>query len=205
MSPIVVDKQAKQQDILAAALKVFARRGIKNVKMAEIAREAGIGKGTIYEYFRSKEEVLHAAFRHFLEAVEAEIGRRLEARQDPEQELRAFIQGSFAAAQAHDELPGLIFDIWAECIREREEDPGFDLRGMYEHYRRSLVDILERGIAQGQFRPVDPLAAAAILIAALDGLLLQWLMDRTLFDLDQMAETLADTLLQGIRQETEEL
>ncbi|RMF59539.1 MAG: TetR/AcrR family transcriptional regulator, partial [Calditrichaeota bacterium] len=49
MSPKVVDKTAKRQEILDAALRVFARKGFKNTKMIDIAEEARIGKGTIYE------------------------------------------------------------------------------------------------------------------------------------------------------------
>ena len=67
MAPIIVDKELKKQDILVAALKVFARQGIAKTKMIDIAIEAGIGKGTIYEYFRSKEEVIRESFQAFLQ------------------------------------------------------------------------------------------------------------------------------------------
>ena len=55
--PKIVDKEAKKLDIVHAALKEFARRGVANTKMADIATAAGIGKGTIYEYFKDKNEM----------------------------------------------------------------------------------------------------------------------------------------------------
>ena len=198
MSPTVVDKGAKRLGILAAALDVFACKGIKNTKMVDVAAAAGIGKGTIYEYFRSKEEVLAGAFKHFVEMMEAETVHRTESLRGPEEKLRAFVQGAFDAAGANPEMVRLVFDIWAEGMR-RGAAEGFDLRGTYQGYRRALVDMLEQGISEGRFRQMDSLASAAILIGSMDGLLLQWIMDRTLFDLGKMGPVLADTFLEGIR------
>ena len=69
MSPKSVDKEAKKRQILEAAIAVFARKGVGNTRIAEIAAEAGTGKGTIYEYFRSKEQLFQEAFGHFLQQV----------------------------------------------------------------------------------------------------------------------------------------
>ena len=60
--PKIVDKAAKKNEILLAAMRLFAEKGVVNSKMADIAIAAGIGKGTIYEYFRSKEEIFGEAF-----------------------------------------------------------------------------------------------------------------------------------------------
>ena len=63
MSPKIIDKEAKKAEILQAAMQVFSRKGVAKTRMADIAVAAGIGKGTIYEYFRSKEEIFAAAFQ----------------------------------------------------------------------------------------------------------------------------------------------
>ncbi|MDP6593244.1 MAG: helix-turn-helix domain-containing protein, partial [Candidatus Marinimicrobia bacterium] len=52
--------QNKRTQIIQAAIKVFARKGLERGKIADVAKEAGIGKGTVYEYFRSKEEIFSA-------------------------------------------------------------------------------------------------------------------------------------------------
>ena len=70
MSPKIVDKELKKMEILHAAIKVFASKGIPNTKMIDIAREAGIGKGTIYEYFRSKKEIIQETFQAFLQELD---------------------------------------------------------------------------------------------------------------------------------------
>jgi AcrR family transcriptional regulator len=68
MAPIVVDKAKKKTDILNAAIEVFATKGVANAKMNDIAIAANIGKGTIYEYFSSKEDIFSTAFHVFLNA-----------------------------------------------------------------------------------------------------------------------------------------
>ena len=195
MSPLVIDKNAKKQEILNAALSAFAQNGVKNTKMADIAKVAGIGKGTIYEYFRSKDAVLAGAFEFFLEKIGGESEAFAHNVPDPEAQLCAFIQGAFDAATRNAELMKLMFDIWAESIREGTE---LDIKGMYERYRAVIRTILEAGIASKQFRPVDSQLTAATLIAAMDGLMLQWVMDEAAFDLQGMSLNLTDTFLHGI-------
>ena len=58
MSPKIVDKEVKKKEILESAIKVFARNGIANTKVIDIAIEADTSKGNIYTYFESKEEII---------------------------------------------------------------------------------------------------------------------------------------------------
>src|SRR5438105_2208741 len=67
----------KREAILQAAVKVFARRGYFNAKVADIAREAGIADGTVYLYFKSKDEVLHSVFNRAMEEFISEGEREL--------------------------------------------------------------------------------------------------------------------------------
>ncbi len=59
--PIIVDKNKKRREILQAAMKVFARDGYHRARIEAVAEEAKIGKGTVYEYFRSKTDLFHCA------------------------------------------------------------------------------------------------------------------------------------------------
>ena len=70
---VIVDKR---EAILRAAIKTFAKKGYFNAKVADIAGEAGIADGTVYLYFKSKEEVLHSIFDRAMEEFIDEDGRR---------------------------------------------------------------------------------------------------------------------------------
>ena len=88
--PIIVDKKEKRAKILNAAIRVFSKKGRTVTKISDIAEEAGIGKGTIYEYFRSKDEVFSATFNYFMDKQEEVITQRLSSINDPLEKLRAY-------------------------------------------------------------------------------------------------------------------
>lgn len=196
MAPRIVDKAAKRKAILDAAMAVFARRGMARTTISDIAREAGIGKGTVYEYFTSKEQVFGEAFLHFQHLVDGEIARRTAFLDDPREKLRQMVAASVAVTVEHADFVEITFDAWAESIRRRDHFP--HLETMYRTYRRYLAAILDDGIRRGVFRPVDTAMLASAILAALDGLLLQARMFNAEFALDQAAETLLDSLLSGI-------
>ena len=83
--PIVADKR---QAILRAAIRVFANNGYFNSKVADIAREAGVADGTVYLYFKSKEEILHSIFDRNMEEGIAEGRKLLQNITDPREKLR---------------------------------------------------------------------------------------------------------------------
>ncbi|HID31475.1 MAG TPA: TetR/AcrR family transcriptional regulator [Desulfobacterales bacterium] len=202
MCPKIVNKQAKKQDILEAAMRVFAKKGVANAKMADVADAAGIGKGTIYEYFKSKEDIFAEAFHHFMEQMDAVMAKRLFKLHDPIEKLMALIAGWVEVTQ--DTSTGfleIMMDFWAEGVRHKQEPAAFDLRKLYDEYRRWVVKILEEGISKGKLRPVNTTIVASILIGALDGLMLQWIMDHNLFKLDEVADVLTESFIEGLRKD----
>ena len=85
VKPIVGDKR---EAILRAAICVFAHNGYFNAKVADIAREAGVADGTVYLYFKSKEEILHSIFDRTVDEAVAEAKKQLAAISDPREKLR---------------------------------------------------------------------------------------------------------------------
>src|ERR1700704_6952388 len=83
--PVVADKRGA---ILRAAIRVFANNGYFNSKVADIAREAGVADGTVYLYFKSKEEILHSIFDRSMEEAIADGRKRLAGVSDPRAKLR---------------------------------------------------------------------------------------------------------------------
>src|SRR4030095_8243102 len=85
VKPVVADKQ---EAILRAAITVFAHNGYFNAKVADVAREAGVADGTVYLYFKSKEEILHWIFDRSVDAAVAEVKKQLVPISDPREKLR---------------------------------------------------------------------------------------------------------------------
>ena len=201
--PKIVDKDAKKNDIIQAALTVFAKKGVANAKMADIAKAAGIGKGTIYEYFRDKNEIFFESFNHFIEMIDMTMGRRLYRLTDPVDKLKAFFEGwgEIIDASGSDYIE-IMLEFWAEGIRHNHDIAAaagpINLKQLYEDFRGMIQGILEEGIRQGKFREMNTTLTAAMLIGTLDGLMLQWILDKTIFSIGEVWNHLLDEFLNGI-------
>ena len=89
--PKIVNKQKKSEDISRAALKVFRELGYHRSRMADIARAADVGKGTLYEYFKNKDDVLRFAFDSYFEFFKAGAMKAVASADDPADKLLALI------------------------------------------------------------------------------------------------------------------
>lgn len=201
MCPRIVDKENKKQEILEAAIRVFARHGIANTKMIHIAGEAGIGKGTIYEYFRSKEEIIRVAFQNFMSKMDAAGSAQLEKFTDPVDKLSHIVDGWMNILADSYEESKVLVDFWAHSMRFDNDLGEFDLKDIVNNYRFFLAGIIEEGIAGGAIKPVDANAMASIIIGALDGLALHWIIGRDLFDLHAAVGLFKETTIESLRKQ----
>ena len=200
--PRVVDKEAKKMQILQVAMKVFARKGVVKTKMIDIATEAGIGKGTIYEYFRSKEEIFASAFTYFFETMMGEINQAIQAEHDPVRQLQIITELSLKSLiEGNAEFADIMMDFWAEGVRNKNQVmlSSINLKGIYADYRKIVAKILKSGINQGIFKKMDINAAASVFIGTFDGIMLQWILDRKIVNLHKVLSILMDTFINGIK------
>ena len=200
--PRKVDKEKKKAEILFAALKVFARKGFYKTKIEDIARELGIGKGTIYEYFRTKEELLGRGFELLFQEMDLTIDKLCRQPLPPVKKLEILIDFSIEEFVRFGEgLTNVLMDFWAEGIRSNHPDivGSIDLKKIYRSYREKIARIIREGIKKGEFRPCHPEHESSILIASLDGLMLQWIMDPELFTLRKMRNFLKKHFLNSLK------
>ena len=200
--PKIVDKKAKKLEILHAAAKVFAEKGVVKTKMVDIATEAGIGKGTIYEYYRSKEEIFADTFRLIFDDMEYRLAEAIGQTEDPINKIKQLIQVTIIDFLEHSgDLARIMMDFWAEGVRSKNDEllNIVNLELVYSEYKLLIADILHDGIKNGVFREMDVHSLAAILVGALDGVMLQWIINKDTIDLKRVCEVLIDTLLNGIK------
>ncbi len=193
-------KARKRRQILMAALRVFARKGFQRATLREIAQEAGIGKSTIYEYFDSKTHLFQELVGFLFQNLERVAFGRL----DPERPileqlcgvLTAFAQfmqrSPFGSAK---EILAITTDIFAESIRHGT----VDLRPVYERETAVLRHLVAQGKERGEIcSSLDPDTTASLIIAALDGLMTQWLLWPQEVDLEQRVQALCRLLQEGL-------
>ena len=202
MSPKIVDKDRKKREILLAAMKVFAGKGVKNSRMLDIAKEAGIGKGTIYDYFRSRDEILVEAFYLIMGDLDKRLESLLSHSVSPEAKVRSIVHTTYdSLSQFPDDFMEIFVDFWSEGIRQRDSHGNLviDLADIYANLRRLLSHVLAEGTEKGDFRQMDTNSVSSILIAMIDGLLLQLILDRKAFDQKTIMDGALDVIVHGIR------
>jgi AcrR family transcriptional regulator len=200
--PKIVDKEAKKLLILHAAMHVFAKKGVVKAKMIDIANTAGVGKGTIYEYFRSKEEIFTNCYLYFFQTMESMVEEALAKEADPIKQLELVLTISLDAfMHIGEEFADIMMDFWAEGIRNKNQDllNAINMKKLYADYRKMIQNILKSGIEKGVFRPLDTKSMAAVLIASFDGIMLQWIMDRKAINLKKVPSVLLDGFIEGIK------
>lgn len=161
--------EARREEILEAAVAVFADLGYSRATLADVARGAGVSAGTVSHYFRTKEALFEELIRQKMERVAAVEAALAEPGRSHEEILRRVL-GHFS---------GMLSERGTACLSaviksERGALPGaarIMIEQVGERFRRLLVRLVEGGIEAGEFRPVDAEAVAAVLIPALAGVI----------------------------------
>ena len=185
----------KRESILRAATRVFARSGYFNSKVADIAREADVADGTVYLYFKSKEEILHSIFdQNMAEAIAS--GRVLiEKLRDPGEKLRRIAMLHLERLGADRDL-AVVFQV--ELRGSTKFMREFSAAGFAE-YLGLLRKTFEEGQRSGLFRKdLNAKLVSKILFGALDEMATNWIISKRKYKLEPMAEVVMDVFLNGV-------
>lgn len=185
----------KPQHIIDAAIRVFARNGYYNSRVSDIAREAGIAAGTIYLYFKTKDEILVTLFRQKM-ARWVDFARREIARQPGAvAKLRRLVALHFRVLEENPEL--------AEVVQVELRQGQKFLRGASAHevssYFALITSVLEEGVAAGVIRSDVPVKIATkMLFGAMDQMATSWVLGKRGYRLADTADAVAAIFLKGV-------
>ncbi|WP_216212341.1 TetR/AcrR family transcriptional regulator [Amycolatopsis aidingensis] len=196
MAPKRVDRAARREEILGAAVRVFARKGFAASRIEDVAAEAGIGKGSVYLYFASREALLAAAFDE-LSGTSAQILREIRTDRRPAMDrLAELVHAVLRSMAQRPELSRILLDLWS-ASRGGEGLP-LDMGAVYADYRSAVAELLREAVAEGMARPDVGPEHATVVVAAVEGCLLQWLVDPRL-PLTELAGPVVSVCLDGLR------
>lgn len=185
----------KREAILRAAVKVFARKGYFNSKVSDVAGEAGIADGTVYLYFKSKDEILHSIFDQAMEAFIEEGKKELAQIDRAEDRLRRIAELHLERLGADRDL-AIVFQVELRgSIKFMQE---FSAAG-FADYLDVIRQTIEDGQRSGAFRTdVKPIVAAKILYGSLDEMVTNWILSKKRYDLSPMAGEVLKTFFGGM-------
>ena len=186
----------KRDVILRAAIDVFADRGYFNAQVADVARAAGVAAGTVYLYFKSKDDLLVSIFERSMRDGLA-LGRAAVAGlDDPSERLRRLARGHLARLGADRNL-AIVFQVeLRQSTKFMERFSSTLLRDYLGLIREAIADGQRAGVFRADLKAT---AAAKLLFGALDEMATNWILSRRRYSLEADADPVVDLFLNGAR------
>ena len=189
------DKADKRDAILRAAIDTFAARGFFNAQVADVARAAGVAAGTVYLYFRGKDDLLISIFERTMKVAIADGRASVEGIADPVERLRRI-------ARVHLERLGRDRQLAVVFQIELRQSTKFMERFSATHLREYLGiirGVIAQGQAAGVFRAqINPTLAAKLFFGALDEMATNWILSRRKYSLAAEADAIVDLFVGGV-------
>jgi AcrR family transcriptional regulator len=195
----IVDRDAKRLKILEAAAARFALSGYDATSMDDLAVAAGVSKGSLYNYFENKEDLFYGVFEWFQQLLIRASMERMREEAGARARFAAFADASISAFMEHATLYPVTLEVWAAAAKTGTRDRfSRALQNLYVAYRAQVGMLLAAAQQSGEIRgDIDTAAVAAMVIGAVDGLLLQYWLDPSI-EPRQWAKSFIDALFNGI-------
>lgn len=194
-------EEFRRESILAAAMRVIARRGPQAATMQSIADEAGVAKGTIYLYYQDRTELMERAAAFAVTGLLKELEAEALVDRPLSEQLRALLRIQIAFFDKHQEFLRVSMSMRnpeSDCATSARRGKGN--RPEYRRYQELLARLLERAMERGEARKMDASRVALFLAEGLSALLLRRLTDPGPAA-EKDVEWIADLVLAGISNE----
>jgi TetR/AcrR family transcriptional regulator len=188
--------EERRRQIMDAALACFARKGYHNTTMDDIVAESGLSKGTLYWYFKSKDELFASLIKSFFLDMRQDIDGILEQHTTASGRLRAIAQGFVQFFHETEDFFSVFFEFWMQSTLNEELNQLFS--NVLVQYKKVIAGIIAEGMRTGEFKAVDASQLALAVMAAYDGLAFYMMLMPDEVDLDKASQVFIETLLDGL-------
>src|SRR5258705_4353212 len=185
----------KPQQIIEAAVRVFARKGYYNSRVSDIAREAGIAAGTIYLYFKTKDDILVTLFRDKMAEFVDSLRKAIAGEADAARKVRTLVRLHFSLLERDPELAQVL------QVELRQGQKFFRGASGQEigAYFALIGSVLEEGVGEGRFRSsLSVKVATKMLFGAMDQMATSWVLGKRGYRLAATADALGRIFLPGV-------
>lgn len=188
--PKIVDREKKRSEIAQKAIALLARKGFQATTIQDIADAAGLGKGTIYHYFKTKEEILLVISEELFQEAERSFGKALLQIEEPREKLAALIEEAMYVSENVENLFVIYMELWLMNFRGNHHQ---DFMTVIKRLHNDLKNLVARMIETGKKQKIwakstDSDALAMYLISSFDGVIAHYMMDKENFDLKRITK-----------------
>ncbi|MEJ2101967.1 MAG: TetR/AcrR family transcriptional regulator [Desulfobacterales bacterium] len=195
--PKIVDKKKKVEAISDAALKVFREHGYHKARMKDIAQMAEMGKGTLYEYFKDKADILRFAFDQYFSVFSEGILKAMKEKTKPSEKILSLIDFALQHAAEWENHCAVYVDYFGAA--RTEEQKQFSLTRIYSEMKDILENLIKEAQSAGEIdEHFDPVAVAELLLSIYDGIILHKIFAGQGVNMDLMRKTSMSLITQGL-------
>ena len=190
----------KRERIIGAAVKVFAKNGFHNSKVSEIAKEADVADGTIYLYFKNKDDILISLFESSLKLLIDNMIEAIKNVDDPLEKLRLFIKMHLASVEKYQGVA----EVMQVELRQSHKFMKEYVPQRLADYLNIVSDIIDEGKKAGVIKQdIHPALFKRALFGAMDEIALNWVLikrqRKKVYELANSANQLCELFIAGIK------
>jgi AcrR family transcriptional regulator len=190
----------RSEEILSAAVRVFARQGIAKTRIADVAAEAGIPAPSLYGYYNDKEELAYAIpIKRQLQFF-AEYALQSEKMSTAREQLAHFLWLTTDFARRDPDWAAVLYlEVWPSVLIKEAR-----VRDVIDDYARILIGLIQEGEERGEWEDPNPYETAAIFTGSISQLIITWLLYRKPRDLTRASRAMVERLFQLLKVPTEQ-
>ena len=186
----------RRTQLTAATYNVVSKKGYYNFTIKDIAQEAGMSTGLIHYYFKNKQDLLLNLLREINRNIRVSLQKDLEKSTNPVDRLNAFIERACNLVIQEKNYFYVLLDFWTQL--NHNERMRSAIQKLYTSYRDVCSEILHEGIAQGAFNNIDVQYTATMIVAMVQGLIIQYVIDPEAFDYAHYADKIKHQIIETI-------
>jgi len=191
---------AHREEILSAAEKVFAAKGFFPTTMSDIARRAEFGTGTLYKYFKSKEELYFTLIDEKAEEINRLVKTELSQRSSAVERIQEVLRLQFEFIERNRDFFRIYISERSRFEWTIKDDLGKGLHEKMVSYIDILSEVIKQGIKKGEFRSMDPRDLAHAFVGVVNSFVFEWLISREPYPLVSKLDTVLEIFLSGVQQ-----
>jgi len=196
--PKIVNHEKMRSEIARKAIALLAKKGFQATTIQDIANAAGVGKGTIYHYFRTKEEILLVVSNELFYEMERSFGAALLRIDDPLDKMAALIEEAMHVNEDVENIFIVYTELWLINVHSHKYQDFVGVIKKMHHDLTALVsNMIDAGKNRGRWdRDTDSQALACYLVSSFDGVIAHYMIDKEKIDIKKVTKEFIRFLLQ---------
>lgn len=196
MSPRPDVSVERKHQILEAAKEVFVRLGLHKARVDDIAKEAGLSKGAVYWYYKSKDEIVVAILEQLFEGEFSDLRKLFTAEGTVAERLNSFVDFTIDDIQRWLKIIPVAYEFLGLVFHQKFVKQTF--QKYFRTYMELLAVLIQQGIDNGEFQATSAMDVAVTIGAIFEGTILLWVYDPETADVERHTRTGMDIFIRGL-------